>query len=216
MIFLNPVGHAAGDNARVFESDSPGIPTMRSFAKTLIFVSLLCGTLAACTPEPASRPGRPTGDDFILQGPAGVVDSKAFRGKVVLLFFGYVNCPDVCPTSLVAMNEVLNGMTPEERARIQPILVSVDPERDTPESLKNYAAYFHPSLIGVTGTPEQVAALARAFGAGYIRQPARSDGSYAVDHSANTYVVGRDGKLAATLPLGAAADDLWAAIRKAL
>ncbi len=189
---------------------------MRSFAKTLLLVGLLCGTLTACAPEPASRPGRPTGADFILQGPAGVVDSKVFRGKVVLLFFGYVNCPDVCPTSLAAMNEVLNGMTPEERARIRPILVSVDPERDTPESLKNYAAYFHPSLIGVTGTPEQVAALAKAFGAGYIRQPARSDGSYAVDHSANTYVVGRDGKLAATLPLGAPADDLRAAIRKAL
>jgi protein SCO1/2 len=114
------------------------------------------------------------------------------------------------------MNEVMSGMTPEERAKIQPLLISVDPARDTPESLKNYAAYFHPSLIGVTGTPEQIATIAKAFGAGYIKQPVRSDGSYAVDHSANTYLVGKDGKLAVTLPYGAPVDDLRAAIRQAL
>ncbi|MGA9963351.1 MAG: SCO family protein, partial [Azonexus sp.] len=78
------------------------------------------------------------------------------------------------------------------------------------------AAYFHPSLIGVTGTPEQIATIAKAFGAGYVRQPPRSDGSYAVDHSANTYLVGKNGKLVATLPYGAPADDLRAAIRQAL
>ena len=142
--------------------------------------------------------------------------AKHYRGKLMLVFFGYVNCPDVCPTSLAAMNEVLNGMTPEERANIQPILISVDPARDTPESLKNYAAYFHPSLVGVTGTPEQIATIAKAFGAGYIKQPNRSDGSYAVNHSASTYIVGKNGKLLAILPYGAPADELRAAIREAL
>ncbi len=135
---------------------------MHRLTARLVLLLLSCVLLAACSPAPH------------------------FRGKLILVFFGYVHCPDVCPTSLAAMNEVLNGMTPEERARIQPILISVDPARDTPESLKNYAAYFHPSLIGVTGTPEQIAALAKAFGAG------------------------------STLPYGAPADDLRAAIRKAL
>lgn len=187
---------------------------MDRLSARLAFLVLSCVLLAACLPAPQG--GKPVGADFVLQGPAGAVDSHGFRGKLMLVFFGYVHCPDVCPTSLAAMNEVLNGMTPEERARIQPILISVDPERDTPEALKNYAAYFHPSLIGVTGTPEQIAALAKAFGAGYVKQPARPDGSYAVDHSANTYLVGKDGRLAATLPYGAAANDLRAAIRKAL
>jgi len=180
----------------------------------LVLLLLSLVLLAACSPAPQA--GRPVGADFVLQGPQGPVASKDFRGKLMLVFFGYVNCPDVCPTSLAAMNEVLNGMTPEERANIQPILISVDPARDTPESLKNYTAYFHPSLVGVTGTPEQVATLAKAFGAGYIKQPERSDGSYAVDHSANTYLVGKNGKLLASLPYGASADDLRAAIRAAL
>lgn len=187
---------------------------MHRLTARLVLLLLSCVLLAACSPAPQS--GRPAGADFVLQGPAGPVDSRNFRGKLMLVFFGYVHCPDVCPTSLAAMNEVLTGMTPEERGRIQPILISVDPERDTPEALKNYAAYFHPSLIGVTGTPEQIATLAKAFGAGYIRQPTRPDGGYAVDHSANTYLVGKDGKLAGTLPYGAPADDLRAAIRKAL
>ena len=180
---------------------------------------LVLSLLSACSDSGMGErvlAARPPGGDFVLQSAAGPLDTKALRGKVLLVYFGYVNCPDVCPASMAAMNEVLNGMTPKERAKIQPVLISVDPARDTPESLKNYAAYFHPSLIGVTGTPEQIATIAKAFGAGYIRQPARSDGSYAVDHSANTYLVGKNGKLVATLPYGAPADDLRAAIRKAL
>ena len=188
-------------------------PMYRLSAK-LVFLLISSILLTACSPAPQS--GRPAGADFVLQGPNGTVDSKNYRGKLMLVFFGYVNCPDVCPTSLAAMNEVLNGMTPEERANIQPILISVDPARDTPESLKNYAAYFHPSLVGVTGTPEQIATIAKAFGAGYIKQPNRSDGSYAVDHSASTYIVGKNGKLLAILPYGAPADELRAAIREAL
>ena len=184
---------------------------MHRLTARLVILFVSCILLAACSPAPQG--GKPVGADFVLQGPSGPVDSHDFRGKLMLVFFGYVHCPDVCPTSLAAMNEVLNGMTPEERAKIQPVLISVDPARDTPESLRNYAAYFHPSLIGVTGAPEPIA---KAFGAGYVRQPARSDGSYAVDHSANTYLVGKDGKLAVTLPYGAPADDLRAAIRKAL
>ena len=187
---------------------------MHRLTTLLISLLLSCALLAACSPAPQS--GRPAGADFLLQGTAGPVDSHDFRGKLMLVFFGYVHCPDVCPTSLAAMNEVLNGMTPEERANIQPILISVDPARDTPESLKNYAAYFHPSLVGVTGTPEQIATIAKAFGAGYIKQPNRSDGSYAVDHSASTYIVGKNGKLLAILPYGAPADELRAAIREAL
>jgi protein SCO1/2 len=187
---------------------------MHRLTTKLVSFFLSCVLLGACSPAPQG--GKPAGADFLLQGPAGTVDSNAFRGKLMLVFFGYVNCPDVCPTSLAAMNEVLNGMTPEERAKIQPLLISVDPARDTPESLKNYAAYFHPSLIGVTGTPEQIATIAKAFGAGYVRQPTRPDGGYAVDHSASTYLVGKDGRLAATLPYGAPADELRAAIRKAL
>lgn len=158
----------------------------------------------------------PEGGDFVLQSADGPVDSRALRGKVLLLYFGYSNCPDVCPASLAAGAQALAMLEAGERANTRLIMISVDPERDTPASLKEYATYFHPEMIGATGTPEQIAALAKAYGAGYIRQPPRSDGGYAVDHTTHTYLVGPDGKLSATLPLGTPADARLKEIRKLL
>ncbi|MBL8490054.1 MAG: SCO family protein, partial [Rhodocyclaceae bacterium] len=88
--------------------------------------------------------------------------------------------------------------------------------RDTPAMLREYAAFFHPEMVGLTGTPAEIAAVARSFGAGYLRQPLRPDGGYAVDHTANTYVVGPDGQLAETLPPGADPDQVLAALRRRL
>lgn len=159
---------------------------------------------------------RPTGGDFVLQSAAGPVDTRALRGKVLLVYFGYVNCPDICPVSMAAGAAALNALTPEERAKTRMIMISVDPERDTPATLKDYVAYFHPAMIGVTGTPAEIAAVAKSFGAGYLRQPTRADGSYAVDHGSQTYVVGPDGKVADLLPMGVATDKVVAAVRRLL
>jgi protein SCO1/2 len=159
---------------------------------------------------------RPEGGDFVLQSAAGPVDTKALRGKVLLVYFGYVNCPDICPVSMAAGAAALNALTPQERAKTRMIMVSVDPERDTPAKLKDYVAYFHPAMIGAVGTAAETAAIAKSFGAGYQRQPTRPDGSYAVDHSSQTYVVGPDGKLMELLPLGIATDKVVAAVRKLL
>jgi protein SCO1/2 len=95
-------------------------------------------------------------------------------------------------------------------------MVSVDPERDSVKHLKEYTAFFHGEMIGVTGTTAEIASLAKAFGAGYIRQPAKADGSYAVDHTVSTYVVDADGNLAAVLDLGVTTDKLVATVRKLL
>ena len=94
----------------------------------------------------------PTGGDFTLQSATGPVTLKDYRGKVVLLYFGYTYCPDICPTSLTATAQALGQLAPAELARVQTLFVSVDPERDTPARLKDYGAFFHPSIIGVTGT----------------------------------------------------------------
>jgi protein SCO1/2 len=158
----------------------------------------------------------PRGADFVLQSADGPVDSRALRGKVLLVYFGYANCPDVCPASLAEGGRALNALSPDERSRVRLLMVSVDPERDTPAHLKTYTAFFHPEMTGVTGSPAEVAALAKAFGAGYIRQPAKPDGSYAVDHTTSTYVVDRDGRLAEVLELGAPTDRVVAAVRKRL
>lgn len=191
--------------------------TMTSRVISFFAALLSAVVLVACSPgDEKPRSGAPPGGDFVLLGPQGAVDSKALRGKLLLIYFGYVNCPDICPASLAVMNQVLNGLPAEQRQRIQPILISVDPARDTPERLVTYTAYFHPSLIGVTGSEEEVARAAALFGAGYVKQPVRPDGSYAVDHSANTYVVDKTGKLVATIPIGMPADEVAAVVARHL
>ncbi|KAB2912305.1 MAG: SCO family protein, partial [Dechloromonas sp.] len=177
---------------------------------------LLGGMLVLRGGMPANAPQLPAGADFVLQSADGAVDSKSLRGKVVLIYFGYTHCPDVCPASMAAGAMALKTLSTEERRRVRLLMVSVDPERDTLKHLKEYTAFFHPELIGVTGSVEEIAALAKAFGAGYIRQPAAADGSYAVDHTTSTYVVDPEGRLAAVLELGASNDRIVSTIRKLL
>jgi len=187
---------------------------LRGFAAALVIA-----LLTACSdPGMGERVlvARPEGGDFVLQSAAGPVDTKVLRGNVLLVYFGYVNCPDVCPMSMAAGAAALNALTPEERARTKMIMVSVDPERDTPAKLKDYVAYFHPAMIGAVGTAAETAAIAKSFGVGYLRQPTRPDGGYAVDHSSQTFVIGPDGQVAELLPLGVATDKVVAAVRKLL
>ncbi|MDT3735253.1 MAG: SCO family protein [Denitratisoma sp.] len=189
---------------------------MRKFHAFIASISvalLFAAYLAGCSDRGTPPPGTPTGGDFVLRSADGPVDTRALRGKVLLIYFGYTHCPDVCPASLAAGAQALNTLSAEERAKLRLIMVSVDPERDTPARLKEYAAYFHPEMIGVTGTPEEIAAVAKSFGAGYIRQPERPDGSYAVDHTTRTYVVAPDGKLAVSLELNTPAEKYLETVR---
>ncbi len=183
-----------------------------------VLVTVLTIALAGCSdsPPPAGLAAAPGGGDFVLQSAAGPVDTRSLRGNVLLVYFGYTHCPDICPASLGFAVQALNQLAPAERERVRLIMISVDPERDTPTSLKEYAAFFHPKMIGVTGTPAEIAAVAKRFGAGYVRQPPRPDGGYAVDHSAQTYVVGPDGRLAAILDLGTPAEKVAEAVRRLL
>ncbi|MCU7853292.1 MAG: SCO family protein [Candidatus Thiodiazotropha sp. (ex Monitilora ramsayi)] len=156
----------------------------------------------------------PRGGDFTLLGPRGSVSLKNFRGQVVLLYFGYTWCPDICPTNLAIFSRVLNELTPEELARVQPIFISVDPARDTVERLKEYTEYFHEKLIGVTGTPTVVEEVAARYGVAYRAVKPGTETNYAVDHSADTYLVDPEGKLVLQLPHGTTAETLLARIRE--
>ncbi len=157
---------------------------------------------------------RPAGGDFTLQSANGPISLHDLRGKVVLLYFGYTHCPDVCPVTMAAGAQALTRLTPEERAKTRLLFVSLDPERDTPAKLKEYAAYFHADMIGATGSPDQVAAMARAYGAGFVRQPPGPDGTYAVDHSTLTYVIDPVGRLVGNIEYGAGADKVVDTVRK--
>lgn len=158
----------------------------------------------------------PRGGDFTLLSAQGPVSTQAYRGKVVVVYFGYTYCPDICPTSLATLGAALGQLRPAEQAQVQPLFVSVDPQRDTPARLKEYAAFFHPKLIGLTGSPQTLAAAAKAYGASYSFQPPDARGNYVVDHSAFTYLVDTQGHLADTLPHGASPEDTAAAIRRLL
>lgn len=158
----------------------------------------------------------PTGGDFTLQSANGPVSLHDFHGKVVLVYFGYTFCPDICPTSLAFASQALSALNHEELAHTQMLFISVDPERDTPEKLKEYGAFFHPNILGLTGTPEVIATTAKLYGASYRKQDTGSAGGYVVDHSSSTYVVDPNGKLTATLPHGTTPSDVVSAIRAAM
>ena len=187
----------------------------------VLLAALVLGLAFFWYPELPERPlplaAMPEGGDFTLQSADGPVALRDFRGKVVLLYFGYTYCPDICPTSLAATAEALKELTPDELAQVVVILVSVDPKRDTPARLKEYARFFHPTIVGVTGTPEEIAAVAKRYGVFYAEQKVATAGDgYVVDHSADTYVVAADGKLADRIAHATAPDQVAAIIRKHL
>jgi len=132
--------------------------------------------------------------DFTLQGPEGPVRLSNFQDRLVLIFFGYVYCPDVCPTTMLSLKQAYEKLSPEERRRVQVIFISVDPERDAPEIADQYAKAFHPDFLGLTGSPETIQEVARTFGVYYQKTAYRGPGEYLVDHTATTFVV-RKGQL---------------------
>lgn len=116
-----------------------------------------------------------------------------FRGKIVMVFFGFTHCPDVCPTALVEMAQVVKELGPDG-GKVQALFVTVDPERDTPQVLKQYVPSFHPTFLGLTGDLEATARAAKEFKVYFQKQPVKG-GGYSVDHSAGTFILDREGRL---------------------
>jgi cytochrome oxidase Cu insertion factor (SCO1/SenC/PrrC family) len=180
---------------------------MRSLRLALyIFAGFWFGGLAAFTLFPAARErllpsinvrsvGQAlVGGPFTLTDHTGKrVTDQDFRGKFVLMFFGFTNCPDVCPTALQVMAAALDKLGPNAE-RITPVLVSVDPEHDTPSVLAAYVASFHPRLVGLTGSQSEIDAIARAYRVYVKKVPdPKSTAGYTMDHSSIIYVLGPDG-----------------------
>lgn len=117
-----------------------------------------------------------------------------FRGKVVVIFFGFTHCPDVCPTTLVELNAALERLG-DAAKHVQVLFVTVDPERDTPEILGAYVTAFNADFLGMTGTPDQIASVAREFNVVYRKAEGSRPGSYSVDHAAGTYIYDEQGRL---------------------
>ncbi|MCW8880805.1 MAG: SCO family protein [Sedimenticola sp.] len=155
----------------------------------------------------------PKGGDFILNSYKGEVDLKSLRGQVVVIYFGYTWCPDICPTSLGFLSAALEELTPEEQDKIQVLFISVDPERDSLEHLKSYGEYFHRKILGVTGTHEQLKRVANLYGAAYRLVKSDSSADYVVDHSADLYVVNQQGQLQTVIRHGTQPKQILAVLR---
>ncbi|RDI94473.1 SCO family protein [Meiothermus sp. QL-1] len=145
--------------------------------------------------------------DFTLTAHDGSRKSlRDFEGKVVLIFFGFVNCPDVCPTTLLELARVYKALSPAEQARVQVLFISVDPERDSLQRLRDYTTFFHPSFLGLTGSPEEIAAVARKYGVFYQKSNVKSALEYNVDHTATVFALDPRGSLRLIYGSGKAAE----------
>lgn len=136
----------------------------------------------------------PIGGPFTLTDQTGKPRSDTeFRGRLMLIYFGYTFCPDVCPTDLMSISQAIQSLGEAGNA-VQPIFISVDPERDTPAVLGEYTSAFHPRLIGLTGLPEQIRVVALLYRAWFARVPDAVGKGYSIDHTGVIYLVGRDGQ----------------------
>jgi protein SCO1/2 len=194
----------------------------------LSIASALAWTSVSAGPDHIEgAPGHPViaGGSFVLVDQYGhTVRDDDFRGRFVLLYFGYTYCPDVCPLGLQSISTAIGALGPAEK-EVTPVFITVDPERDTTEVLAGYTAHFHPRLIGLTGTREQIAVAAKAYGVRFFKlypPPFQSDeeieestksevddnASYLINHSASTYLVGPDGRLLTVFPHGTSSREM--------
>ena len=155
------------------------------------------------------------GGDFALTDQQGrTVRDADFRGKLMLVYFGYTFCPDVCPTTLAQVAQVLKGFPPEQQAEIAPIFITVDPERDTVEQMAQYVPSFSPALIGLTGTPQQIAPVLKEYHV-YAKK-AGSGENYGMDHTSILYLMGKDGRFIRHFNADASNQEIAGALQQAL
>jgi len=178
-----------------------------SASRPFSFVTLLFALiLAACSSSSAPPPleGASMGGPFTLTDQNGHrVSDRDFAGKYRLIYFGYTFCPDVCPVDMRVIGAGLRRFEQQDPAlgaKVQPIFISVDPARDTPPVLREFVANFHPRLIGLTGSPDALARVARDYGATYLRQDGATPGSYLMQHSRIAILYGPENEPLAIIP----------------
>ncbi len=166
----------------------------------------------------AVRGGGPSiGGPFTLIDQDGrTITSDSLKGKPTLIYFGFTYCPDVCPTSLLLMETAVEQLGPDATKKVNLVFITVDPERDTPALLKGYVPNFGPTFIGLTGTPQQVADVARAFRVYYQKVPGKDGGPYLMDHSSIVYLLDRNGRFVTHFTHEAKADAIATAVGRLL
>ena len=196
--------------------------------KLLLLLAAACAltvSLAACDKLPGQQKvsfqntdvtGLDYAKGFSLTDHTGKPRTLAdFKGKAVVVFFGYTQCPDVCPTTMAEMATVMQKLGPLGD-QVQVLFITLDPERDTQELLANYVPAFDKRFIGLRGTPEQTAKTAKEFKVFYSKVPGTDPGSYTIDHTAGSYVFDRDGRLRLFIRHGQGPDPIVHDLRELL
>ncbi|MFM8898990.1 MAG: SCO family protein [Burkholderiales bacterium] len=154
--------------------------------------------------------------DFALPDTQGQLRTLAdFKGKVTVVFFGFTQCPDVCPSTLVELAQIKKSLGTDGE-RLQAVFITVDPERDTPEILKAYMASFDPAFVALRGSSEQTSATAKAFKVFYAKVAGKTEGSYSMDHTAGSYVFDPQGRVRLFARYGQPSDGLMADVKALL
>ena len=188
-----------------------------------VISSLLCCGLAAAAEQPSAAQmmddlmygsGR-VGGPFTLTDQTGKQRSDTdFRGKLMIVYFGYTYCPDVCPTDLMAITQALDALGPAAED-VQPVFITIDPERDT-KLLADYISAFHRSLVGLTGSPDEIRKVANSYKAFYVKVQDERSRDYSIDHAGVIYLIGRNGEYLGFMPPQTNPDRLTEVLRKNL
>lgn len=183
-------------------------------AAFLAGAAALAAVVVVAFPPAHTQPSAIGGPFRLVDQDGRRVTEADFRGRPFLVFFGFTHCPDICPTALFEMSEVLRRLGPDaEKTAV--LFVSVDPERDTPEKLKEYLSSFHPRIVGLTGSPQEIADVEKAYRV-YAKKVPLEGGGYTMDHSAIVYLMDKDGRFVAPFNLKRTADEAAADLRKRL
>jgi protein SCO1/2 len=158
-----------------------------------------------------------------IGGPFSLVDQDGrtftdanLRGKPTLLYFGYTFCPDVCPTSLLLMENAAENLGPDGPKKVNLVFITIDPERDTPKLMKGYVGNFGPTIVGLTGTPQQIAAVAHSYRVYYQKVPSKDGSPYLMDHSSIVYLLDSRGRFVTHFTHETKAETITAALQREL
>jgi protein SCO1 len=194
------------------------LPRLSALGLLILSSIVVVSTLVATEPPArAAKSAVTIGGPFALSTPDGkTVTDQTYRGKWLLVYFGYTFCPNSCPTTLLEIATALKELGPDA-AKVQPLFITVDPQRDTPQVMQQYTQSFDPRIIGLIGTPQQLAAAAEEYGAYYVPHrtgPGADD--YVVDHSTYVYVMDPEGKFVRAFDSGTSGDRIADALHKLL
>ncbi|HWL28000.1 MAG TPA: SCO family protein [Burkholderiaceae bacterium] len=175
--------------------------------------------LAGCGPKKAAFigsdiTGTKLGQGMTMVDGSGQTRTLAdYKGKVVVVFFGFTQCPDVCPTAMAELAQTME-LLGKDAAQVQVLMISVDPERDTPAVLSEYVKAFNPAFVGLTGTPEQLSKTAKSFKAYYAKSPGATPDQYSMDHASSFYIIDKDNEARVLVSGNAPAKDIASDIRQ--